>query len=90
MCWDILFKYLAVVNVLAFVTFGVDKLKAMRGSWRIKEMTLLMLAVIGGSVGALLAMYLFRHKISGDHRKFYLGIPVLLLLQVGSILYFYM
>ena len=51
-----LLYYLIVINILTFAVYGIDKWKARQGSWRISEATLLMLAVIGGTIGALLAM----------------------------------
>ena len=77
--------YLIGINILTFLIFGADKWKAKRDKWRIPEDTLIWLAIAGGSVGALLGMYLFRHKTK--HRKFQIGIPVILLVQVG-LLYF--
>ena len=77
--------YLIGINVLTFLIYGVDKWKAQRDRWRIPEDTLIWLAVAGGSVGALLGMNLFRHKTK--HRKFFLGIPAILLVQLG-LLYF--
>ena len=79
--------YLIGINVLTFLIYGVDKWKAKRNKWRIPEDTLIWLAVAGGSVGALLGMHLFRHKTK--HWKFLIGIPVILLVQVG-LLYFFM
>ena len=79
--------YLIGINVLTFLIYGVDKWKAQRNKWRIPEDTLIWLAVAGGSVGALLGMHLFRHKTK--HWKFLIGIPVILLVQVG-LLYFFM
>ncbi len=79
--------YLIGINVLTFLIYGVDKWKAKRDKWRIPEDTLIWLAVAGGSVGALLGMHLFRHKTR--HRKFLIGIPVILLVQV-VLLYFFM
>ncbi len=77
--------YLIGINILTFLIYGVDKWKAQRDNWRIPEDTLIWLAVAGGSVGALLGMNLFRHKTK--HRKFFLGIPAILLVQLG-LLYF--
>ena len=77
--------YLIGINILTFLIFGADKWKAKRDKWRIPEDTLIWLAIAGGSVGALLGMYLFRHKTK--HKKFLIGIPVILLVQVG-LLYF--
>ena len=62
-----------------------DKLKAKRGAWRIPEATLMGIAAIGGSVGALAGMYLFRHKTK--HIKFTLGIPVILIGQIALVIW---
>ena len=78
-------NYLIGINVLTFLLYGIDKWKAQRGKWRIPEETLIWLAVVGGSIGALIGMYLFRHKTK--HRKFTLGIPVIILAQ-AVIVYF--
>lgn len=78
--------YLIGVNVLTFLLYGIDKWKARREKWRIPEDTLIWLAIAGGSIGALLGMYLFRHKT--QHRKFTLSVPVILLVQVALIYFF--
>ena len=57
-----LLYYLIVINVVTFLVYGIDKWKAKQGSWRISEATLLILAVIGGSIGALLGMKIWHHK----------------------------
>ena len=72
--------YLLCANVLAFIAFGVDKRKARKHKWRTSERTLLLLAVMGGSVGAWLGMEIFRHKTK--HKKFRIGIPVIFFLQL--------
>ena len=59
---EALLYYLIVINVVTFLVYGIDKWKAKQGSWRISEATLLMLAVIGGTIGALLGMQVWRHK----------------------------
>ena len=71
MVWLIL--YAVLINLAALIVFGVDKKRARRHEWRISERTLLLLALAGGSVGAMLGMLVFRHKT----RKWYfiLGIP---------------
>ena len=71
--------YLIIINSLTFLIFGIDKWKAQSGKWRIPEATLIWMSIIGGSVGALMGMYLFRHKT--QKRKFNLGIPAILLAQ---------
>lgn len=75
------FYYLIAINLIAFLAFGIDKRKAQKGAWRIKEATLLGLAVIGGSIGALLGMKVFRHKTK--HKKFTVGVPAIFLLQAA-------
>lgn len=68
------------VNAVAFIVYGIDKYRARNAKWRISEATLLMLAVVGGSVGAWLGMKVWRHKTR--HRKFRYGVPAILLLQI--------
>ena len=78
--------YLLTVNVVAFAVYGVDKLKARHGWWRIPEIILLGLAVIGGSPGAWTAMYTFRHKT--QHLKFKYGVPAIIILQIAAVVGF--
>ena len=78
-----LLYYLIVINILTFAVYGIDKWKARQGSWRISEATLLMLAVIGGTIGALLGMQVWRHKTM--HLKFKYGLPLILLAQIAFI-----
>lgn len=72
--------YLILINLIAFLAFGLDKRKAKRNAWRVKEATLIGLAIIGGSVGALLGMKVFHHKTL--HKKFTIGIPFILAVQI--------
>lgn len=72
--------YLVLVNAVGFLLMLIDKIKAKAGAWRIPEATLIGIAVAGGSIGAILGMNLFRHKTK--HPKFYIGLPVLLSLQI--------
>ena len=72
--------YLLIINVITFFTYGIDKWKAKRSKWRIPESTLLMMAVMGGSIGAWLGMKVWQHKTM--HKKFKYGVPVILLVQV--------
>ena len=72
--------YLPVVNLTAFCMYGADKAKAKGGKWRISESALLTVAVIGGSIGAILGMRVFHHKTK--KKKFYLGLPAILAVQV--------
>ena len=73
--------YLITINAAGFLLMLAYKLKAKRGAWRIPEATLLGIAAVGGSIGALIGMYLFRHKTR--HLKFTLGLPLILCLQIG-------
>jgi uncharacterized membrane protein YsdA (DUF1294 family) len=78
--------YLAVVNVLAFFLFGIDKYKAKHDRWRIKEATLIGIAVIGGSAGAWLGMRVWHHKT--QHNQFKYGIPFIMLMQIAAAITF--
>ena len=69
-----------IINIITYIIYAIDKYKSMHHNWRIRESTLIMLAVIGGSVGALLAMYTVRHKTK--HNKFRIGVPVILAVQI--------
>ena len=75
----IVFIALAAMNALTFALYGIDKSRARRGAWRIRESTLLGTAACFGALGALLGMYAFHHKTK--HRAFALGVPALLLVQ---------
>lgn len=82
----IVIYYLLAINAVAFFAYGIDKLKARKGWWRIPEATLLLLAIIGGSIGAWLGMKVWHHKTM--HKKFRYGLPLILLLQLSAVLYF--
>jgi uncharacterized membrane protein YsdA (DUF1294 family) len=82
---NIIIGYVITINVITCITYGIDKWKAKHNKWRIPEATLLILAGIGGSIGALLAMKLLHHKTL--HKKFYIGVPGILLLQIAIIAY---
>ena len=75
----LLLYYLLIINAAGFLLMLVDKWKAKKNRWRVRESTLLLIAALGGSVGSLLGMYLFRHKTR--HLKFTLGIPLILAAQ---------
>lgn len=77
--------YLLAVNALTFLLYGIDKYKAKKNQWRISEATLLMMAAIGGSIGAWAGMRLWHHKTM--HKKFKYGIPIIIILQVALVVY---
>lgn len=83
----ILLLYFIIINVIGLTLFGLDKWRAKRGAWRVRERDLFLVAVAGGSLGGLLGMYLFRHKT--QHLKFKLGFPLIILLQLGLLFYLY-
>ena len=83
-----LLYYLLIVNAIAFLLMLIDKQKARKNKWRISEAALMFSAVLGGSIGALLGMYTFRHKTK--HLKFTLGIPTILVLQIFLVIFLYL
>ena len=81
---EIVIVYLVVINVATFLTYGIDKWKAKKSLWRIREASLLGLAVLGGSIGAWLGMKVWHHKTM--HKKFKYGIPLILVVQIVIVL----
>ena len=77
--------YLLAINIVSLFLYGIDKYKAKKNKWRISEATLLMMAVIGGSIGAWVGMRLWHHKTM--HKKFKYGIPIIIILQVVLAVY---
>lgn len=82
---ELFIYYFLVVNVITFFVYGIDKLKAKKGWWRISEATLLILAAIGCSIGAWLGMVVWRHKTK--HLKFRIGVPLIFILQLALLGY---
>ena len=80
-----LIYYLLAINAVAFIMYGIDKYKAKKAKWRISEATLLLLAVLGGSIGAWMGMKVWHHKTM--HKKFKYGIPAILLIQIALMAY---
>ncbi len=78
--------YLAVINLVTFFMYGIDKWKAKKSKWRIRETALLGLAVLGGSIGAWLGMKVWHHKTL--HKKFKYGVPAIIVIQLLLIAYF--
>ena len=82
---NIILGYLLAVNITSFFLYGIDKYKAKKGRWRISEATLLLMAVIGGSIGAWVGMRIWHHKTM--HKKFKYGIPIIIIMQVALAVY---
>lgn len=83
--YSLLTTYLVIINVLGFLMFGYDKLKAKRSGWRIPESRFLFIGLLGGAAGIYLGMKLFRHKTR--HNLFVFGIPVLMVLNIVMFYY---
>lgn len=81
----IIIIYLLVINIATFFTYGIDKWKAKKSKWRIREASLLALAVLGGSIGAWIGMKVWHHKTM--HKKFKYGVPAILILQLALLAY---
>lgn len=84
MLLQFLLAYLVLINAGGFLLMLIDKQKARRGAWRIPEATLMGVAVLGGSIGAIAGMRLFRHKTK--HPKFYIGLPCILAAQIITLI----
>lgn len=84
---DIIIYYLLGINVIAFIVYGIDKLKAKKGRWRIPESTLLLLAIIGGGIGAWLGIKVWHHKTM--HKKFRYGVPLIIIAEIALSFYLF-
>lgn len=78
--------YLLIINLIGLIIMFIDKRKAIKGSWRIPEKSLIFIALIGGGVGTIIGMYWFRHKTK--KLRFTIGFPVILLTEIIVITYF--
>ena len=78
--------YFIIINIIGFLAMGIDKLKAKRGSWRIPENTLFMFTILGGGIGTIAGIYIFKHKTK--KKKFTIGMPSILILEILIIIYF--
>ncbi len=79
--------YLIIINLIAFLAMYIDKRRAKYGKWRIKEHTLFILAFLGGSIGAIVGMYIFRHKTK--KMRFVIGFPAILVCEIVLGIMFY-
>ena len=75
-----MFMYIVCINIYGFILMGLDKYKARKEKWRIKERTFFIIALLGGAMGAVLGMTMFRHKT--QHASFYLGIPIIYIVNI--------
>ncbi len=80
---ELLLVYLGIMNIISFLAMGSDKRKAKRNAFRTPESILFILAVMGGSIGSILGMYIFRHKTK--HWYFVVGMPMILVLQIALV-----
>ena len=81
----IVFIYLVIINLIAFLLMAMDKSRARKHQWRIPEKTLFLSAILGGSIGAIAGMYTFHHKTR--HWYFVIGMPAILILQIALIVW---
>ena len=81
MGWKIFIIWLLLINLFGFLQMFVDKYRAKKDKWRIPEKQLFFVAVIGGSIGSILGMRIFRHKTK--HKSFVIGMPLILMVQVA-------
>lgn len=84
----IIIGYVIVINVITLMMYGIDKWKAKHSKWRIPEATLLIMAAVGGSIGAWTGIKLFHHKTL--HKKFKYGVPAIFLIQLGIVVFIYL
>lgn len=77
---EAIYNYIFLINIVGFLTMYIDKRRAIKKKWRISEKTLLIIALIGGSLGSFIGMRLYRHKV--NDLKFYIGIPVMMFIQI--------
>lgn len=76
--------YVIIINLIAFLAMYIDKRKAKKGRWRIKESTLFTLVLLGGGIGGIAGMYVFRHKT--QKMQFVIGFPAILSIEIMCII----
>ena len=77
--------YFLIINLIGFLAMAIDKKKAKNNAWRIPENTLFSITVLGGGIGTIAGMYVFRHKTKKP--KFTIGMPVILVLEIVLVIY---
>lgn len=85
--WQNVIYYLLAINVITFLAMWIDKRKAKKGSWRISEKALFTIVLLGGGVGGILGMYVFRHKTQKP--RFVVGFPFILLFEIAAGIFLY-
>ena len=83
---EMIFLYVIIINIIGFLIMGIDKFKAQRGYWRTPEKTIFMITLLGGGIGTVAGMYVFRHKTK--KLKFTIGLPTILISEIVLIIYF--
>lgn len=79
--------YLIIINILSFILYGIDKLKAIKKEERISEKNLILIGILGGSIGSLIGMNLFRHKTK--KLKFIISLPLILIIHIIVVIYLF-
>ncbi len=83
--WQAAVIYVLIINIVGFFAMWIDKIKAKRSSWRIAEKTLFTITLLGGGIGTIAGMYLFRHKTK--KLRFTIGFPVILFTEIFLVIY---
>lgn len=83
--FEFIIAYLIIINLISFFTMYIDKKKAKKGKWRISEWTLFMIVILGGGIGGIAGMKVFRHKTK--KAKFYIGFPAIMILQIALVIW---
>lgn len=78
--------YLIIINLAGFLAMAIDKRRAKKGEWRIKEGTLFLITLLGGGIGTISGMYIFRHKTK--KLKFTIGLPTIFITEIVLMIYF--
>lgn len=79
--------YILIINIVGFLIMYIDKRRAKKGKWRIKEWTIIMVTLLGGGIGTIAGMYTFRHKTK--KLKFTVGLPTILITEIVLVIYLY-
>ena len=83
---EMIILYVLIINIIGFLVMGLDKFKAKKGYWRTPEKTIFVITLLGGGIGTVTGMYLFRHKTK--KMKFTIGLPTILISEIVLIIYF--